>query len=191
MKPRVIGITGRIGSGKTTLASKFVSGHGYTECAVADPIKEIAKVFGFSHNDVYGTQEQKLKVHSKWGISGREFCQKFGTEVGRNAIPSLIPGMNIERTVWVDITKERVRNNNDKWVLPDVRFKDEEELIKELGGIIIRTVKKTDSKYESGHASELEIDSIQPDLIIDNDALTKEEAFTMSSIFVENFFNNE
>jgi hypothetical protein len=176
----IIGLTGKIGSGKTTAAKYFIS-QGFKEYGMADPIKSIGKIFGFNHEQMYGTQEQKLEVHPYWGISGREFLQKLGTEVFREAVPKIIPDMKIQRTVWVDLFELECKNNPDTdFLISDVRFLDEADLIRSLGGIIIRVVRDNEISSLSGkehkHKSELEMDAIQADYTIDNNILSLEES---------------
>lgn len=188
--PRVIGITGKIGSGKSTLAS-FLVKKGYTEYSLAKPLKKIGEIFGFSKNQLYGTQEQKLQVHPKWGISSREFLQKVGTDLFRVNLPQCIPDMKIDKTVWVDLFKMEVQKNPDKkYVISDVRFLDEASAIKELGGIIIRTVRENSISTQSGsehvHVSEQEMDQIVPDYTVDNNKLSLEEAEKYANVLANN-----
>ena len=108
----IVGITGKIGSGKSTIA-EILTKHGYIEYSMAYPLKEIGKLFGFTNEQLYGTQEQKLQIHNHWGISARTFLQKIGTELFRENLPKIIPEMKIERTIWVDLFK--IKYKNQKW----------------------------------------------------------------------------
>jgi len=72
----IIGISGFIGSGKTTAANYLVQ-KGFKEYSMAGPLKKIAEIFHFELHQLYGTQEQKLELNKYWNISGREFLQKF------------------------------------------------------------------------------------------------------------------
>ena len=173
----IIGITGKIGSGKTTLAQYLVEQHDYKEYSFANPLKEIAIILGFSHEQVYGTQENKLEIHPYWNISAREFLQKAGTELFRQQLPCLIPSM---QNIWINLFKMNYNNNQELYVISDVRFLDEVKAIVDLGGIIIRT-KRTNPVIstrgnEIRHVSELEMDLIRPDYVIDNDQLSKDES---------------
>ena len=63
-----IAIIGSIGSGKST-ASNIVKKYDYEEITFANPVKEIGLILGFEHNELYGTQEDKLKLkHLKYDI---------------------------------------------------------------------------------------------------------------------------
>jgi cytidylate kinase len=74
----LIGICGKAGSGKDTIADHLVVNHGFQKYAFADPLKEIVKVFGFPERSLYGTQEDKLVPHSHWDISGRQCMEGMG-----------------------------------------------------------------------------------------------------------------
>lgn len=174
----IIGITGKIGSGKTMLASHLTS-QGYIEYGMADPLKKIGEIFGFTHRQLYGTQEEKLQKHPHWGISAREFLQKVGTDLFRKQLGLLIPDMKIKRTIWADLfALNYMKDPSVNYVISDVRFVDEASLIKELGGVMIR-VKRGENAQQVGnehkHASELEMDSIVVDYTIENNG-TKQSA---------------
>jgi hypothetical protein len=152
-----IGITGKIGSGKSTAAS-ILRDCAFTERTFAEPLKSCALAFGFSYSEIYGSQAEKSAVNTTWGISGREFLQKFGTEVCREQLPRIIPTMN---NCWVKLATSNIVGNI---VWSDVRFPDEAAAIKELGGIIIEIVRP--SNYQMFHTSETQ--QIQSDMTIDN-----------------------
>jgi len=172
----IIGITGKIGSGKTTLANYLVKSHNYTEYSMASPIKSIAQIFGYTHDQLNGSQQQKLEIHEHWGISGREFLQKVGTELFRDKIKEVLPNM---KSVWVDLFRLQYEKEPKAYVISDIRFVDEANIIKQLGGIIIKVVRNSDvssaTRIEHVHKSELEMDSIPIDITIDNNRLGKED----------------
>lgn len=171
----LIGITGKIGSGKTT-ASRYLCNHWFfKEYTMAEPLKDIAKIFGFNEAELYGTQAQKLKIHPKWGISAREFLQKVGTDLFRDKLREVIPDMKIEKSIWCDIFKLKY-NKDCSTVVSDIRFVDEAQTIKELGGFIIHIerdsiLNEMASAHMASaltHRSELEMKDIEPDFYINN-----------------------
>lgn len=172
----LIGITGKIGSGKTTVGNYLVNYWEFQEYIMAEPIKHIGAIFGFSRSQLYGTQNQKLEIHPHWGISGREFLQKIGTDMFRDRLREVIPNMKIDKSVWCDIFKLKY-NRGINTVVSDVRFLDEAQTIKDLGGIIIRIVRDVpygNSESESNsHISEIEQDGILQDFTITNNGDVK------------------
>lgn len=164
----LIGITGKIGSGKSTAASYLQKQHYLMEYSMAGPLKEIGAVFGFTQEQLYGTQEQKLQIHPYWGISSREFLQKVGTELFREQLPKVLPNMKIKRTIWCEIFRLKYEQQDHGAVVSDIRFLDEVDTIHEMGGTVIRIV-RPGLDESSTHRSELEMDSIKADYTIVND----------------------
>jgi hypothetical protein len=106
----------------------------------AKPLKDIAVILGFEQHQVFGTQEQKLETNKFWGISGRKFLQVFGSEVCRDFVPKALPDMDFNhKTMWVRLFEKYYSDNKDKpIVVSDVRFEDESDTIRSLGGYVIR-----------------------------------------------------
>jgi len=164
-RPPVIGIVGRIGAGKTT-AQSHLETRGYTSYNMAQPLKAVALCLGFKYKECYGTQEQKLAINEQWGISGRRFLQLFGTDVCRKLLPKKIPEMH---SVWIQCFENYAKANDGPIVIGDIRFPDEAESIRKLGGILIRIERNTNhSGEQTQHASELEQNEIKVNHIIDN-----------------------
>jgi dephospho-CoA kinase len=179
----LIGISGKIGSGKSVICNEFKN-VGFIEDNFANSLKQIGEIIGFEHYQLYGTQEQKLEINNKWNISGREFMQKFGTELCRNYLKQIIPNMKIDNnnSIWVQIIKNKIDNEykNKNVIIGDCRFLDEFKMIKDNGGIIIKIIREkiNDNKsndiydyiinHEKNHSSETTIDNIIPDIIINN-----------------------
>ena len=65
--PRVIGFTGKAKSGKDTAASVLVHEIGSGNCttmAFADPLKQIAMIFGFTKEQCYDQSKKKSRTSS-------------------------------------------------------------------------------------------------------------------------------
>ena len=142
----IIGINGEIASGKSTVADYLANKYSMKQYAFAKPLKDVAVTLGFEPRQVFGTQEEKLEVNKFWGVSGREFLQKFGSEVCRDYVPKILPAMRFnDATMWVRLFEKYRADNPDSFiVVNDVRFADESAKIKELGGYVIRLVRTED-----------------------------------------------
>lgn len=178
----LVGIKGKMGAGKSKSAEILKDNFKFSEYAMAEPIKKFAEILGFTKKELYGTQEDKLRINKFWGISARQFLQKFGTDVCRKHLPTIIPEMS---NIWVQAFELYCQKNKNKNIIvSDVRFQDEANAIKKNGGIIIEIQRpREDEEWEkieehTQHASETEMDSIKADyVVINNKDLTylKEE----------------
>lgn len=190
---KLVGIIGNIGSGKSTVSEYLVRNYDYEEYSFASPIKNIAINMGFEYNQVYGSQVNKLELNKHWGISGREFMQKFGTEFGRNIMPDILPNMNMGKSnsPWVKIFEIKYDNNikskSDKHiVVSDCRFENEVQSIRDRNGYIIKLVRDNkpisitnEKKYNDNvynHSSETQISNLYCDTVINNNT-TKNDLF--------------
>jgi hypothetical protein len=159
---KIIAFTGPIGSGKTYAANYLVKSLGYTNMSFADPIKRIALNLGFTAPQVYGTQEDKLTINDLWGISFREFAQKFGTDIVRDRFPDVFKKTFEDDTpLWVKIMKNRIDNcENNFIVIDDLRFPDESKMLSEYNALIIK-IESEPSPYVSDHISEVKMREIK------------------------------
>jgi len=133
----IIGICGLIGSGKGTVADFLVEHQGFTKISFADKLKDgVASVFGWEREMLEGkTPESRAwreKVDPYWStetgnpITPRLVLQLFGTDCMRNGFYD---------GVWVSFVKKKIIDNPDtNFVIPDVRFENEVEVIKGMGG---------------------------------------------------------
>lgn len=175
MSFNLICIIGNIGCGKTTAAQILKINYDYEEITFAEPVKQIGLILDFEYNELYGTQEDKLKINNFWGVSGREFMQKFATDIMRNELPKHIDMKMDGKTIWVKLCEKKILNmleKNKKIIVSDGRFPDEIEMIKNLGGKIIKIEREIN--YNINHDSEKYINSIIPDVSINNNGSIEE-----------------
>lgn len=198
----IIVFSGKIGSGKTTAANYLKLKYGFLPYSFARPLKKIGKIFGFSHNEMYGTQKEKLSINEKWGISGREFLQKVGTELFRNNLQKVLPNIQIEYGIWSDIFMNKYKEHNDNYVIDDMRFEDEYNMLRDLGAIFVecRTeTKKEENKKDKdcgnqdsykSHISERSLNNIEVDHIIINNGTMKDMYKSLSGIMEQYIDHN-
>jgi hypothetical protein len=166
----LIGINGLIGAGKSTTAEYLLWEYDFVDLMFSQTLKDIAVLLGFERDHVFGTQHEKTIVDKFWNISPREFLEKFGTEVMRQALPNVIPSMD---KIWVKIIEKRIKTlierGRTRIVISDCRNADEMNMIKQLGGYIMKiTMDKEDLEYKSNHSSNNEYDDKDCDVVIHN-----------------------
>lgn len=167
----IIVLIGHIGSGKTTTAN-ILKSYGYIELTFADPIKTFAQALQFSNCEVNGTQLEKLELNPLWCISGREFMQKFGTNVCRDLIPSVLPQMN---DLFIRVLEYKMlRNIHSNIVISDCRFLDEVTMAKKYNAIVVKLIREYNNTLEHKHISETSLDSYPADITIYNEGSHKD-----------------
>lgn len=133
----IVGITGKAGAGKDTLASLMTRSMGFKQLAFAEPLKEAAMhVFGLTAFQLE-SREAKEKVVEYWGMSPRRLLQLFGTEAMKPVFG---------KDVWVRRLHQRIHDLSKAglykdFVISDVRFDEEAEAIRSWGGIIVEVLR--------------------------------------------------
>jgi len=193
----LLGITGSSGSGKTFVAQYIQDKLGLQEIySIATPVKQIAEIIGFPRDLLHNAN--KDEIYDVLGISPREFMQKFGTDIGRELIPKLIPDLKIKphKSIWIAILNNKISaklNNSSPWdmskliLIDDVRFKDEFDYVHDQNGMILKVVRDNNNRLDSSskaHKSEVEMKSLVPDFVIRNDG-TKDELVSKIDAFMK------
>ena len=160
----VIGITGKMMSGKDTLAN-FLH-FAFSDSRItwfAYPMKQMMiDYFGFTKKDLYDS-ESKKEFNSFWGMTNREALQKIGTDCFRN---------NFHKDTWLKTMEVNIiQDPKPLIIIPDVRFPNEAQLINSLGGVVIKLNRPNNiTENYTQHVSETSIDHINADVTIQNDA---------------------
>ncbi|MCK9602822.1 MAG: adenylate kinase [Candidatus Omnitrophica bacterium] len=174
-----IGITGRRRAGKDTIAdyicARYGADHFTRKLAVADPIRAIARdVFGFSVAQL----ESALKdeIDPRWGATPREILQFVGTDMFRVTLGARFPSIGAD--IWARSLRDRIESASRGIIRPlaphiivvsDVRFPNEAQVLRDLGGAIIRVRRAVGVGANDEHASETAGDAIDADYEIAND----------------------
>ena len=150
-KMHLIGIAGPARAGKDTLASYLLDNlsHDWSRSSFADPLKEMLRAIGVDCSD-----DKKAVVSDDYGVTPRHMMQTLGTEWGRHMI---------DGDIWV---KAFARLNAGKCrIVPDVRFENEADLVREHG-VLIHLVGR--GGIDGSHVSENAITFKAGDIVIDN-----------------------
>lgn len=154
--PRVVGLSGYAGSGKSTAAAHLVD-RGFTLVKFAGPLKDMCRAIGLTEDHIEGKLKQ-VPLEVLQGKSPREFMQLLGTEFGRDLIGSKF---------WIDLWKAQVSTILDEGgsvVTDDCRFANEAAAIRSFEGAIYRLSGR--GGIEGGHSSEQH--HFEPDETIPN-----------------------
>jgi len=171
----IIGITGPKFNGKNTLGNYFVK-LGYIELSFAESLKESCRcIFGFSDDQLYG--DKKETEDEFWGVSPRVVLQYVGTELYREQLAKIMP--HIGKNIWVECIRRKIlleleKNKKANFVITDVRFPNEIEMVKELGGKLIRVVRDSVNNTSDLHESERLIMSLPVDYELKNNGTIEE-----------------
>lgn len=151
-KPLLIGLVGRAGAGKSTVAS-MLSEWAFSELAFADPLLEMTgALFGLTGIDgAWGTERSLKEQPTPLGVSYRQLAHSLG-DMGRN----------IRAGFWIDVLEMRLRSpelQGENVVISDVRFPNEADFITARGGYLIRVL-RSDLPRVRAHISESYVDTL-------------------------------
>lgn len=178
----VIGLTGKMGAGKDTVADYLVKSYGFTKVGFADALyTAVARIFDITREQAERFKEEGYECYwakpSDWPkvttthpVSMRQLLQRFGTDVGRDLF-----ALNL----WATLLERRITAFPEKdYVIKDVRFDNEAKMItfldQEDGTIIPHAIWKIVRPGYDGdsHKSEAGIDESYLDIsLINNDTL--------------------
>src|ERR1051326_4487303 len=180
MRNLIIGLNGGYGSGKST-ATDLLKESGNVVCLLkfALPLYQIQEFCYRVISPVYTRPEDFVK--------DRKLLQWLGTDWGRETI---------SQSIWVDLWRikaQQIAERDDQVVIvcDDVRFDNEAETIKSLGGIIVKINRDNAAASAKGgtgisnHASEA---GIRPELIdytIDNNGTLESYKESLTKLFQE------
>ncbi len=140
---KLIAICGPKGSGKTTVADRLIEQRRFLSRPFAATLKTMLLSMGLTYDQVYGDEKEK-PIDWLGGVTARHCMQTLGTEWGRKLIAD---------DLWVRVWKQRISNLTSHVVVDDLRFPNEAEAVRELGGTIWR-VERPGFEHSSEHESE-------------------------------------
>ena len=131
----IIGLCGLIGAGKGTVADILVD-QGFKKVSFADKLKDgVSTIFGWDRAMLEGDTDESRQwreqrddfwsSETKMEVSPRVVLQLFGTDCMRNGF---------DDGVWVSLLKKTILDNPGNYVVPDVRFENEIDMLRDIGG---------------------------------------------------------
>jgi hypothetical protein len=148
--PRLVGMVGKARSGKDTFARVLTEVGEYERVALADELKrDVASFLGVSVEEL---ETRKADF--------RAALQEYGSRMRRE-----------REDWWIAMLTPKVREllaiGHDV-VVTDVRYQNEAEWVRSLGGVIVKRVRAGHEGAGGAlatHSSETELDSIRPDFV--------------------------
>ena len=160
--PPLIGIGGLKGHGKDAAADFLVEDHGYIKTFMSEPLTAALSLIGprgpwvrldfdIAPDILAGDCIRYVDLIERVGYTAakehrdaREYLQGLGTEVGRNMI---------HEQVWVEMAEKKIqsaRTAGHPVVLTGVRYQNELELVRQLGGVTV-WVERTSWPQKASH----------------------------------------
>ena len=163
MRPILIGLTGRARSGKTTAAEHLARTYLLEQYAFADPLRDgLMAIFNLDPTDFEGDRKE---LPLGWlDRSPRQLMQSMGTEWARKTV---------HPDVWVKLAEQNLDYMSNAlgavlgFVVSDVRFENEADLIRRRGGTVIHIL-RPNALAVNPHISEAGIAANPADLTLPN-----------------------
>lgn len=131
--PRVLGLAGRAGAGKTTFASLLQAppASRWVRVSFAEPLKDMLRVGLRLTREQLSDPVLKETIDPRYGVTPRHLMQTLGTEWGRTHVRS-----DLWVTICVNTVQEHLHAGRNV-VVDDVRYPEECDVIRKLGGVVV------------------------------------------------------
>lgn len=135
MRPLLVAFHGLPGVGKDAAANRLVESGTWSKVSFAAPLKRgLSEMLGIPMEDI-DNPSIKNEPDYKFGRSIRYMLQTLGTEWGRNLI---------DDSLWMKLAQESIERQFQHGlnvVNTDLRFLNEAEKVKEMGGYVIHILR--------------------------------------------------
>ena len=175
----LIGFTGKVGVGKTTIARMLVDEKFFIKLAFDTPLKRaMVELTGMDISHFTDPVLKEEEIRGLNGLTPRILMQKFGTEFIRDMID---PDFWIWRMDKHLTQIEQHNKSRRHIVIDDVRFNNEAELVRKRGGLLIHLRREFKSRTtQTDHRSENPVSIYSTDLIIDSGM--RSETYTYDTV---------
>lgn len=160
---RLLGICGKSGAGKDTIAAHLCDRYGFRRVAVADRLKRMTiETFALTPDQLWGRGRDALDP--RWGLSPREIYQRMGDALRSIHPETLVRGWLADAL--------RILDDGGDVVTPDIRTPLEVTALRRAGGKLWR-VRRGEAALRGAaaeHLTETALDDLRdPDVEIVND----------------------
>ena len=155
----LIGLSGKIGAGKTTIADMFVNRNSATRISFADGVREqTAQLCGLTPSDFSGPDKN---IMTEFGYTRGQMLQRVGQEM-----------RDIDENYWVKKFQKKLETLSGLVVVDDVRYPNELMLIKTYGECYrIYRLEETSDSRDKSHPSETSLSDSDFEHVLLNDDL--------------------
>ena len=143
---KIIAITGLKGSGKDTTADYIIKNYdNWEKDSFAGTLKDATSaIFGWDRKMLAGETPEDREIRETrddyWSeklgfeVTPRIVLQKLGTDCLRS---------HFHQNIWVDSLERKIRNTTKNVIITDCRFKNEIDMLRNLGATIVRVERDT------------------------------------------------
>jgi hypothetical protein len=137
-KQFIVAVSGKRGTGKTTLANMLISGYGFTRKSFAAPLKRrMMEDFSLSYDQVDGNLKEV--VDPRYNKSPRQMMTEYGQFF-----------RSIDANFWVKLFLKNLGSTAGPVVVDDMRFLNEAELLHGSGAYMVRLARLDEDNIYKG-----------------------------------------
>ena len=146
----IIGLSGRIGSGKDTVADYLVKQHSFKRYSYAGVVKDcLSLIFGWDREllNGYTVESRNFREQPDVWWSKRLGIENFSPRFAMQHIATDVLRKHFRDEIWVASMENKLKNETQNCVVTDCRFPNEIRGIKQSGGIVVRVRRGPDPAW--------------------------------------------
>lgn len=195
---KIIGICGLAGAGKDTVGDIIVDNlPNWEKMSFASHLKDVASLlFGFDRKMLAGETPEDRAIREQpdkfWSEKmGKDFTPRYALQfLGTNLLRN-----QLHENIWVDCLEKKILESNKNVVITDVRFPNEIDMIRNIGGEIWRVERDIPRWYHictenAKHDIEVTVD-LTPELKNIHESEWKWIGYDKPSNIIYNFWSIE
>lgn len=186
----IIGISGKMRHGKDTVAERLVDKYNFKRGSYGDKVKDVC--MNYDHTDEWNqhiavdvlegvispseVEEFMSSIDSQWTQLTPEECYVTKPDHARLKMQTFAQGCReINPDCWVNYLMKKCVTEGGRWVIPDLRYKNEAFAIDAIPGSQLWRVRRPILPTTgSDHISEIDLDDYPFEVYIDNDGSLKD-----------------